>query len=154
MMSQDSYLITEKGETHWLIVDRQECCGRIFPIESASVPAGFHQAFGLPRHLTLYLTSNGQWAPTPELAKEIFLSEPVPEAFIITGRLLPLFISGEFIFEGFGRLNLDAYYRVFRTHYRHDNRISWDAEILKSPTTLETAADPEPPLEFEPLPLP
>ena len=113
-------------QTYWLTFDKNnECIGHIIKIAAWAVPAGIHAGFSLPSHLDLYLTSNGQWAPTLEIAEHLLTAEPAPTEFKVTGSLLALFVPGEWAIDN-GNPNTYSDYRVFR-----DRAGYWNADEIE-----------------------
>jgi hypothetical protein len=104
-----------REETQWPVFDRdQEFCGHIFRISSWAIPGGIHAQFNLPNHLDLYITSDGQWATTLEIAEHLLTTESAPTEFIVKGALLALFIPAEWAIDN-GNPNTYSDYRVFYT---------------------------------------
>jgi hypothetical protein len=103
----------EIEETQWAVFDKeQEFRGHVFQIASWAIPGGIHAQFELPNHLDLYITSDGQWAPTLELAEHLLTTESAPSEFVVKGALLALFIPGEWAIDN-GSPNTYGDYRVF-----------------------------------------
>jgi hypothetical protein len=109
----------------------------IIKIAAWAVPAGIHAGFSLPNHLDLYLTSNGQWAPTLEIAEHLFLSEPAPEEFKVKGSLLALFVPGKWVLDN-GNPNTYSDYRVF-----WDRSGYWNADEIEPPVKVAVGNLPD-----------
>jgi hypothetical protein len=115
-----------REETQWAVFDEeQEYRGHVFRIASWAIPKGIHAQFELPNHLDLYITSDGQWAPTLELAEHLLTTESAPTEFIVKGALLALFIPGEWAIDN-GNPNPYSDYRVF-----YDSSGYWNAEEIE-----------------------
>lgn len=115
-----------REETQWAVFDRdQEFCGHVFRIASWAIPGGIHAGFELPNHLDLYITSDGQWAPTLELAEHLLTTESAPfgsaqgkpTEFIVKGALLALFIQSEWAIDN-GSPNTYSDYPCVSEHSR------------------------------------
>ena len=116
-------------ETQWPAFDHNgNYCGEIHRIAAWAVPAGIHNQLGLPSyadHVDLYLTSEGHWAPTLEIAEHLLASTPSPQSFTVKGSTLSIFVLPQWT-EDNGNPNRDEDYRVFRTAAGG----CWDAESL------------------------
>jgi hypothetical protein len=125
-----------REETQWAVFDRdQEFCGHVFRIASWAIPGSIHAQFELPNYLDLYITSDGQWAPTLELAEHLLTTEPAPTEFIVKGALLALFIPGEWVIDN-GNPNIYSDYRVF-----YDPAGYWDAVEIEPPVLVGNLPD-------------
>jgi hypothetical protein len=77
-------------QTQWSVFDEhQEYCGHVFQISAWAVPAGIHAGFSLPNHIDLYITSEGQWAQTLEIAEHLLSSDPEPIDWYLEYYLIP-----------------------------------------------------------------
>jgi hypothetical protein len=125
-----------REEIQWAVFDEeQEYRGHVFRIASWAIPGGIHAQFELPNHLDLYITSDGQWAPTLELAEHLLTTESAPTEFIVKGALLALFIPGEWAIDN-GSPNIYSDYRVF-----YDPAGYWDAEEIEPPVLIGNLPD-------------
>ena len=112
-------------ETQWPAFDSNgNYCGHINRIAAWAVPAGIHNQLGLPSYVDLYLTSEGHWAPTLEIAEHLLASTPSPRSFTVKGSTISLFVPPQWA-EDNGNPNAYEDYRVFRTAAG-----GWDAESL------------------------
>jgi hypothetical protein len=119
-----------REETEWpVFTDRQEYCGQIYLTRAWAVPDGIHEELGLPKHIDLFLTTNGQWAATLEHAEHYLTRTEPPTEFRVKGASLGLFIPGEWA-ESNG-INTYADYRVYQRSPGF-----WDAEEIKNPLLL------------------
>jgi hypothetical protein len=76
-------------QTYWLTFDKNnQCIGRIIRIAAWAVPAVIHAGFSLPNHIDLYITSEGQWTQTLEIAEHLLTTESSPEEFVVKGSAL------------------------------------------------------------------
>ena len=117
-----------KEQTHWLVLNENgTCCGYISKIAAWAVPAGIHAGFSLPNYLDIYLTSNGQWAPSLEIAEHLLTTQSKPTEFNVTGSLLALFVPGEWAIDN-GNPNPYSDYRVF-----WDRSGYWNALEIEPP---------------------
>jgi hypothetical protein len=91
----------------------QEYCGEIRKIAAWQVPQSVHQSLGLTDRADLYLTSEGHWAPTLEIA-EHFINTDCPLEFICKGGILSFFVSPQCV-ERHGSIKAYEDCRVFRT---------------------------------------
>jgi hypothetical protein len=115
-------------QTQWSVFDRnQEYCGHVFQIAAWAVPAGIHAGFSLPNHIDLYITSEGQWAQTLEIAEHLLTTESAPEEFVVKGSLLALFVPGEWALDN-GNPNTHSDYQIFR-----DPSGYWNALEIEPP---------------------
>jgi hypothetical protein len=120
-----------REETDWpAFNDRQEYCGQIHRIVAWAVPNGIHQNMDLPKHVDLYLTSAGQWAPTLEHAEHYLSRTEPPTEFKVKGASLGLFVSGEWA-EDNGSPNTYSDYLVFKRSPGF-----WDAEEIEEPVLV------------------
>jgi hypothetical protein len=125
-----------REETQWSVFDQnQEYCGHVFCIASWAIPKGIHEGFSLPTHIDLYITSDGQWAPTLELAEHLLTTESAPTEFSVKGALLALFIPGEWAIDN-GSPNTYSDYRVFYTPAGY-----WDAVEIEPPVLIGNFPD-------------
>jgi hypothetical protein len=109
-------------ETDWPAFDQTgEYCGRIHFMAAWSVPSGIHEQLGLKKHADLYVTDNGQWAPTIEIAEHFLSTQSPPTEFKVKGASLGLFFPAEWV--ALKNIKIYADYRVFR-----DSFGNWDAE--------------------------
>jgi hypothetical protein len=114
--------LSTKEETQWPAFDQNnEYCGEIHRIAAWAVPARVHKSLGLPDNLDLYLTSNGHWVPTREIA-EHFINMPPAQSLIVKGATLSFFVPPQWAEEN-GNPSTHDDYRVFRTAAG-----GWDAE--------------------------
>jgi hypothetical protein len=126
----------ETEETQWAVFDKeQEFCGHVFQIAAWAVPDGIHAGFNLPSHIDLYITTDGQWAQTLELAEHLLTTSPAPTEFIVKGALLALFIPAEWAIDN-GNPNTYSNYRVFLESAGY-----WDAEEIESPVLIGNCPD-------------
>jgi hypothetical protein len=126
----------QKEETQWAVFDKhQEFHGHVFKIAAWAVPANIHAQLSLPSHIDLYISSDGQWAPTLELAEHLLTTESAPTEFIVKGALLALFIPSEWAIDN-GNPNTYSDYRVFLTTAGY-----WDAEEIESPVLIGNCPD-------------
>jgi hypothetical protein len=101
-----------REETQWSVFDEnQEYCGHVFRIAAWAIPDGIHAGFSLRSHIDLYITSEGQWAPTLEIAEHLLATESAPAEFVVKGALLALFVPTEWA-EGNGNPNTYSDYHV------------------------------------------
>jgi hypothetical protein len=125
-----------KEETQWAIFDRsQEFRGHVFKIAAWAVPADIHAQFSLPSHIDLYISSDGQWAQTLELAEHLLTTEPAPCEFVVKGALLALFIPAEWAIDN-GNPNTYSDYRVFLEPAGY-----WNAEEIEPPVLVGNLPD-------------
>jgi hypothetical protein len=125
-----------REENQWAVFDRdQEYCGHVFRIAAWAIPKSIHAQFSLPHHIDLYITSDGQWAPTLELAEHLLTTESAPTEFIVKGALLALFIPGEWAIDN-GNPNTYSDYRVFLEPAGY-----WDAEEIEPPVLVGNLPD-------------
>jgi hypothetical protein len=118
-------------ETEWPVFnDRQEYCGQIHLIRAWAVPEAIHEELGLPKHVDLYLTTNGQWAATLEHAEHYLSRTEAPTEFKVKGASLGLFIPGEWA-ESNGSPNTYSDYRVFKHSAGY-----WNAEEIEEPVLV------------------
>ena len=111
-------------ENQWPAFDsNNEYCGNINRIAAWQVPEAAYKPLNLPNHLDLYLTSEGHWAPTLEIAEHLLASTPSPQSFTVKGSTISLFVPPQWAEEN-GNPNRDEDYRVFRTAAGG----CWDAE--------------------------
>lgn len=117
-------------QTHWLVLnEHQKCCGYVVKISAWAVPAGIHEGFSLPNHLDLYITSEGQWAPTLEIAEHLLTTESAPAEFVVKGALLALFVPGEWAIDN-GNPNTYSDYWVFRDPAGYGNAVEIELPVL------------------------
>jgi hypothetical protein len=83
----------------------------------------------------LYITSEGQWAQTFEIAEHLLTTSPKPTEFVVKGALLALFIPGEWAIDN-GNPNTYSDYRVFLTTAGY-----WDAEEIEPPVLVGNLPD-------------
>lgn len=76
--------------------DQRKFCGKIWLTCSWAVPAKVYESLGLPNHIDLYLTSEGHWASTFEMAEHYLLETTSPTEFLAKGAVLIHFASGKF----------------------------------------------------------
>jgi hypothetical protein len=100
----------------------QEYCGHIHRIAAWQVPQSVHKEFGLPDRTDLYLTNEGHWAPTLEIAEHRLFNTPPAQSFKVKGATLGFFLPPQWAEEN-GNPNAYDDYRVFRTAAG-----GWDAE--------------------------
>ena len=125
-----------KEQTQWSVFDEhQEYCGHVFRIAAWAIPGGIHAGFSLPNHIDLYITSDGQWAPTLEIAEHLLTTESAPTEFVVKGALLALFIPAEWA-EGNGNPNTYSDYHVFR-----DSTGYWNALEIEPPVLVGNLPD-------------
>jgi hypothetical protein len=125
-----------REETQWAVFDEdQEFRGHVFKIAAWAVPADIHAQFSLPSHIDLYITTDGQWAQTLELAEHLLTTELAPTEFVVKGALLALFIPSEWASDN-GNPNTYSDYRVFLTTAGY-----WDAEEIESPVLIGNCPD-------------
>jgi hypothetical protein len=126
-----------REETEWPgFSDRQEYCGQINLIAAWAVPNGIHEQMELPKHISLYITSVGQWAPTIEIAEHYLSRTEPPTEFRVKGASLGLFVSGAWADDN-GSPNVYSDYRVYQR-----SPGCWDAEeIEEAPPELVGAVD-------------
>jgi hypothetical protein len=117
-------------QTQWSVFDEhQEYCGHVFQISAWAVPAGIHAGFSLPSHIDLYITSEGQWAQTLEIAEHLLTNEPAPEEFVVKGSLLALFVPEDWAIDN-GNPNTYSDYRVFRDPAGYWNAVEIEPPVL------------------------
>jgi hypothetical protein len=125
-----------REETQWSVFDQnQEYCGHVFRIASWAIPGGIHAQFNLPNHIDLYITTEGQWAQTLEIAEHLLTSETAPEEFVVKGALLALFIPAEWAIDN-GNPNTYSDYHVFR-----DPAGYWNAQEIEPPVLIGNNPD-------------
>jgi hypothetical protein len=100
-----------------------EYCGHIYSQKAWAVPAGIHEEMDLPNYIDLYVTDNGQWAPTIEIAEHFLSTQSPPTDFVVKGASLGLFLPDEWV--ALNNIKIYADYRVFRNSFGN-----WDAEKL------------------------
>jgi hypothetical protein len=100
----------------------QEYCGQIHRIAAWQVPQSVYQQLGLPDNLDLYITSEGHWAPTIEIAEHVLVNTPRARSFKVKGATLSFFVPAQWA-EDNGNPSTHDDYRVFRTAAG-----GWDAE--------------------------
>ena len=121
-----------REETEWPVFDNnQDLCGQIYLIAAWAVPEGIHQQLGLRNHIDLFLTTNGQWAPTLEIAEHYLVRTEAPTEFKVKGASLGLFVPSEWA-EDNGSPNIYRDYRVFKR-----SADCWDAERIERPSLIE-----------------
>ena len=126
----------ETEQTHWLALDKNnQSIGHITKISAWAVPTGIHAGFSLPNHIDLYLTSEGQWAQTLEIAEHLLINEPAPEEFVIKGSLMGLFVPGEWALDN-GNPHNYSDYRVFRDPAGYWNAEEIEQRVLASVSNL------------------
>jgi hypothetical protein len=120
-----------KQETDWpAFNDRQEYCGQIYRQTAWAVPSVIHEGMELPKHIDLYLTSVGQWAPTFEIAEHYLAHTEPPTEFVVKGASLGLFVPGAWA-EDNGSPNTYSDYRVYQRSPGF-----WDAEEIEEPVLV------------------
>jgi hypothetical protein len=113
-----------QDETNWPVFnDNQEFCGQIHRIEAWSVPAKVYRKLKISNHLPLYLSTEGHWAPTFEIAEHFLSTQSPPTDFVVKGASLGLFLPNEWLEDN--NIKIYADYRVFRNSFGN-----WDAEKL------------------------
>jgi hypothetical protein len=128
----------DREQTQWQVFDQnQEYCGQVFQIAAWAVPAGIHDGFSLPNHLDLYITSEGQWAQTLEIAEHLLINEPAPEEFVVKGSLMALFVPSEWAIDN-GNPNTHSDYQIFR-----DPSGYWNAEEIEPPVLIGVSNLPD-----------
>jgi hypothetical protein len=116
---------TAPHETQWPVFTQSnppEYCGEIHVIRAWQVPQSVHQRLGLPGNIDLYITSEGHWAPTLEIAEHLLVNTPPAQSFTCKGATLSLFLCPQWA-EDNGNPNAYDDYRVFLTVAG-----VWDAE--------------------------
>ncbi len=125
-----------REETQWAVFDKhQEFRGHVFLIAAWAVPDGIHAGFNLPSHIDLYITTDGQWAPTLEHAEHLLTTKPAPTEFIIKGALLALFVPAAWASDN-GNPNTYSDYRVFC-----DSAGYWNADEIEQPVLVGNLPD-------------
>jgi hypothetical protein len=125
-----------REKTQWAVFDQtQEYRGHVFQISAWAIPSGIHAQFNLPNHIDLYITSEGQWAQTLEIAEHLLTTELAPTEFIVKGALLALFIPGEWAIDR-GDLNTYSDYQIFR-----DAAGYWNAAEIEQPVLVGNFPD-------------
>jgi hypothetical protein len=125
-----------REETQWAVFDKhQEYRGHVFRIAAWAIPSSIHTGFSLPNHIDLYITSDGQWAQTLELAEHLLTTEPAPCEFVVKGALLALFIPAEWAIDN-GNPNTYSDYRVFLEPAGY-----WNAEEIEPPVLVGNLPD-------------
>jgi hypothetical protein len=114
--------LSTREETQWPAFKDQEYCGEIRIIRAWQVPARVHKSLGLPDRTDLYLTSEGHWAPTREIAEHLVANTPPAQLLIVKGATLSFFVPPQWA-EDNGNPSTYDDYRVFRTAAG-----GWDAE--------------------------
>ncbi len=113
----------DRPVTQWPAFDQNhEYCGEIHRIAAWAVPNAVYEAWGLQDNLDLYLTTEGHWAPTLEIAEHLLASTPPPKSFKVKGSTLRFFFPSEWLKNKKPSINED--YRVFR-----DFANEWTAEV-------------------------
>jgi hypothetical protein len=113
----------DRPVTQWPAFDQNnEYCGEIRIIRAWQVPASVHKSLGLPDRTDLYLTSEGHWAPTLEIAEHLLANTPPAQLLIVKGATLSFFVPPQWA-EDNGNPSTHDDYRVFRTAAG-----GWDAE--------------------------
>ena len=121
----------QREQTHWLVPNEHgKYCGYIIKIAAWAVPASIYAGFSLPSHLDLYITSNGQWAQTLEIAEHLLTTQPKPTEFKVTGSLLALFVPEQWALDN-GNPNTYNDYRVF-----WDRSGYWNADEIQPPVKV------------------
>jgi hypothetical protein len=101
-------------EIQWPAFDRnQEYCCEIRKIVAWRVPRSVHQSLGLTDRTDLYLSSEGHWAPTLEIA-EHFINNDCPLEFICKRGSLSFFVPPPCL-EEYDSIKAYDDCRVFRT---------------------------------------
>jgi hypothetical protein len=112
-----------REETQWPAFDQnQEYCGHTHRIAAWAVSPGVHAELGVSDYTDLYLTSEGHWATTLEIAEHLLVNKPTPKSFTCKGATLNLFVPAQWAEEN-GNPNPNGYYRVFKTASGY-----WDAD--------------------------
>jgi hypothetical protein len=118
-------------ETEWpAFNDSGEYCGRIHFMAAWAVPSGIHEQLGLKNHADLYVTDNGQWAPTIEIAEHLLSTQSPPTEFVVKGASLSLFVPGAWA-EDNGSPNTYSDYRVYQRSPGF-----WEAEEIEEPVLV------------------
>jgi hypothetical protein len=127
-----------REETQWAVFDNtQEFRGHVFKISAWAVPADIHAQFNLPNHIDLYITSEGQWAQTLEIAEHLLTTELAPfdsaqgkpAEFVVKGALLALFIPGEWAIDN-GDPNPYSDYQICRDFAGYWNAVEIEQPML------------------------
>jgi hypothetical protein len=135
-----------REETQWAVFDStQEYRGHVFCIAAWAIPSGIHAQFNLPNHIDLYITSEGQWAQTLEIAEHLLTTASAPfcegrryangsaqgkpAEFVVKGALLALFIPAEWASDN-GNPNTYSDYRVFLEPAGYWNALEIEPPIL------------------------
>jgi hypothetical protein len=119
-----------REETQWAVFDQnQEYRGHVFCIAAWAIPSGIHAQFNLPNHIDLYITSEGQWAQTLEIAEHLLTTESAPAEFVVKGALLALFIPGEWAIDH-GDPNPYSDYQIFRNAAGYWNALEIEHPVL------------------------
>jgi hypothetical protein len=119
-----------REETQWAVFDQnQEYRGHVFRIAAWAVPDSIHAQFNLPNHIDLYITSEGQWAQTLEIAEHLLTTELAPAEFVLKGALLALFIPGEWAIDN-GDPNTYSDYQICRDFAGYWNAVEIEQPML------------------------
>jgi hypothetical protein len=122
----------DRPVTQWPAFDNNhEYCGEIRRIDPWAVPGAVYESLNLPDNLDLFLTSEGHWAPTLEIAEHLLINTEAPAEFIVSGATLSLFVPPQWAEEN-GNPNAYDDYRVFRTAAG-----GWDAEEAQELVLVE-----------------
>jgi hypothetical protein len=119
-----------REETQWAVFDQnQEYRGHVFRIAAWAIPSGIHVQFNLPNHIDLYITSEGQWAQTLEIAEHLLTTKSAPAEFVVKGALLALFIPGEWAIDN-GDPNPYSDYQICRDSVGYWNALEIEQPVL------------------------
>lgn len=119
-----------REQTQWSVFDQdRQYCGHVFLAAAWAVPASIHARFNIPSHIDLYLTSQGEWAQTFEIAQYLIATQSALE-FVVKGALLALFVPSEWAIDN-GNPNTYSDYHIFR-----DRAGYWNAVEIESPVVV------------------
>jgi hypothetical protein len=116
-----------REETKWPAFDQNnEYCGEIRMIRAWQVPASVHKSLGLRGNLDLYVTSEGHWASTREIAEHLLANTPPAQSLIVKGATLSFFVPPQWAEGNGGSTKAYGDCQVFRTATG-----GWDAQPIR-----------------------
>ena len=116
----------DRPVTQWPTFDSNgEYRGHIHRIAAWAVPKAVHKSLKLQDNLDLFLTTEGHWAPTLEIAEHLLINTEPAKEFIVKGSTLSLFVAPQWAEEN-GSPNTHSDYRVFRMPGSY-----WDADEVQ-----------------------
>ena len=116
----------DRPVTQWPTFDSNgEYRGHIHRIAAWAVPSEAYESLSLQDNLDLFLTSEGHWAPTLEIAEHLLINTEAPTEFIVSGATLSLFVPPQWAEEN-GNPNVHSDYLVSRMAGNY-----WDADEVQ-----------------------